>query len=92
MWKSCDKCQQAKPGNSTPGLLKPLQVPSRSWSEISTDFVTGLPETRGGFDAIMVVVCRLSKIAYFIPVRADWSTSQVAQAFICEVYTVYGTL
>src|SRR5688572_25152089 len=54
---SCDSCQRNKSSNRVPaGLLQPLPVPKQSWETISMDFITQLPPTRRGHDAIMVVV------------------------------------
>jgi transposase InsO family protein len=51
------------------GLLKPLPVPDRMWSEISIDYVTDLPLTRNGHRHVLVVVDRLTKHPLWIPVK-----------------------
>ena len=40
--------------------MKPLPIPDRIWSEISMDFITGLPESEGCKN-IIVITDRLSK-------------------------------
>ena len=55
--RSCDSCQRSKPVvGKTRGLLRPLPVPADRWDEVNLDFVTGLPRTPGGHDAVLVVV------------------------------------
>lgn len=57
--RHCHTCQTAKPGlTSRHGLLQPLPVPDRPWWSISLDFITGLPPTQDGFDAILTIVDR----------------------------------
>nr|GEZ06440.1 retrotransposon protein, putative, Ty3-gypsy subclass [Tanacetum cinerariifolium] len=63
------------------GLLQPLDIPVWKWDEISMDFVTGLPWTQRRHDAIWVVVDRLTKLAYFLPIRKDYSVSRLAEIF-----------
>ncbi|MCH80790.1 hypothetical protein A2U01_0001564 [Trifolium medium] len=59
--KACDTCQRQKGAATTPnGLLQPLPIPVLVWSEISMDFIINLPKSNG-FEAILVVVYRLSK-------------------------------
>ena len=46
--------------------LSDLPVPHRPWSDISLDFVTGLPPFKGN-TTILTVVDRFSKMVHFIP-------------------------
>ena len=79
---SCDVCQRYKAKNvAYPGLLQPLNILERVWSEISMDCVKGLPKSNGK-DAIFVVVDRLSKYTHFIPFKHPYTTLSVAQAFL----------
>jgi hypothetical protein len=53
------------------------------------DFVTGLPECEE-YDAIWVVVDRLSKMRQFIPCRTTVDARGLAEMFIKEVVQLYG--
>ncbi|XP_050146346.1 uncharacterized protein LOC126621803 [Malus sylvestris] len=53
--------------------------------DITMDFVYKLPRMRNGYDGIWVVVDRLTKSAHFIPIRENYSLSQLAERFISEV-------
>ena len=65
---ACLTCQKSKVEHQKPaGLLTPLDVSEWKWDNISIDFVTSLPNTPRGHDAIWVVVDRLTKSAHFIP-------------------------
>ncbi|GJZ17220.1 putative mitochondrial protein [Tanacetum coccineum] len=46
--RQCDTCQRFKPKLVPyPGLLQPLPIPSRVWTEISMYFIDGLPMSKG---------------------------------------------
>ena len=65
---SCDKCQKNKSNTQrAAGLLQPLEIPAHKWTDISMDFIVQLPKTQAGFDAILVVVDRFSKMCTAFP-------------------------
>ena len=67
--KNCPVCCKLARHTSPPPLLRPLPVPNAPWCDISVDFVGPLPVT-DGYNMIMVVVDRLTKMPYYIPCTA----------------------
>ena len=60
------------------------------WDEISTDFIVGLPWTQNGHDSIWVIVDRLTKVALFVPVIADYEGNMLAQLYIDNILRLHG--
>jgi hypothetical protein len=54
------------------------------------DFITNLPCTDTGFDSILVVTCRLSKLVHLIPTVTTATASDVARLFVNEVVKHHG--
>jgi len=54
------------------------------------DFITGLPRTSKGHDAIWVIVDRLTKSAYFLPIKKTFPLNQLAKLYIEEVVRLHG--
>ena len=54
------------------------------------DFVMGLPRTPIGYDAIWVIVDRLTKSAHFLPIRANYSLERLAQLYIQKIIRLHG--
>ena len=54
------------------------------------DFVTHLPRTVRGHDAIWVVVDRLTKSAHFLAVNLRMSVAKLAQLYIREIVRLHG--
>ncbi len=87
---SCHVCAQTKSSNSPPaGLLRPLPIPSRPWSHIALDFVTGLPLSAGN-TVILTVVDHFSKAAHFIPLPKLPSARETAQVMVDHVFRIHG--
>src|SRR5467141_1428569 len=54
------------------------------------DFIEGLPLLQG-HDTILVVVCRLTKMALFIPTFRDIDAEDLAHIFLSQVFAKHGT-
>lgn len=88
---SCEQCQRSKPLlQRTPGLFKPLAVPSQRWDTISMDFIGPLPETPRGRNSITVFVDKLSKQVHFCPSHTTDKASDVARTFFDQVFRLHG--
>jgi transposase InsO family protein len=89
--RTCDPCQRNKLANRRPpGLLQPLPIPARNWECVSMDFITALPTTTSGFDSVMVVVDRLSKMGHFVPCTKDITAPDAAELFFNSIFRLHG--
>lgn len=62
----CDTCQRIKIKHQKQGgSLQPLKISEWKWEHITMNFVTGLPRSPKGNNAIWVIVDRLSKSVHF---------------------------
>ncbi|GJT88069.1 putative reverse transcriptase domain-containing protein [Tanacetum coccineum] len=87
----CLTCAKVKAEHQRPsGLLQQPEIPEWKWENITMDFITKLPRTRSGHDAIWVVVDRLTKSAHFLAIREDYSTEKLARLYIDEIVTRHG--
>ena len=87
---SCDICQKTKSSNFNKfGLLIPNPIPSRPYQSISMDFIVNLPWSEG-FNAIFVVVDRLTKHASFVPVTTGLDTEGFALLFVKHIACKFG--
>ena len=88
---SCQKCQEMKSLRQAPsGLLQPLPIPKGKWQDISMDFITELPKSSSGNDAIMTVVDRATKMTHFIATKTDISAPEVAELFRDHIWKMHG--
>jgi hypothetical protein len=80
--RNCHTCRQTKaPRDKQHGLLNPLSIADRPWKHISMDFVTHLPKTLRGYNAIAAIVCRLTKRRILeLMIAADKGTDAITTA------------
>uniref|UniRef100_A0A3B3HM41 Gypsy retrotransposon integrase-like protein 1 n=1 Tax=Oryzias latipes TaxID=8090 RepID=A0A3B3HM41_ORYLA len=87
---ACTTCARSKTSNSPPaGHLLPLHTPSRPWSHIAVDFVTGLPPSQGN-TVIFTVIDRFSKAVQFIPLPQLPTASETADILVNQVFRHHG--
>ena len=85
--KHCPVCQFDKSSNLKPaGLLQPLPIPQSPWDSVSFDFITALPRTERGNEAIVVFVDRLTKFAYIYPCQDTITAEGFAELWYEVVY------
>ena len=56
------------------------------------DFITSFPLTQKQHDSSMVVVNKLTKYAYFIPVKLTYNDVNVVEIFLKEIFRLHGVL
>lgn len=90
--KEYDICQRVKEENvSTTGFLQPLPISERNWTEITMDFIEGLPRSHR-YEVILVVVDHLKKIclllASFSSIYNDICIQSVSGQYIKTTWPV----
>jgi hypothetical protein len=86
----CDTCQQNK-GEliKPPSQLQPPPIPTSLWTDISMEFIVGLPKV-GNNSIIMVIVYHLSKYAHFCALPHPFTLSLVSHIFIGQIFKLHG--
>ena len=88
---TCLACQSNKPSlQAVAGLLQPLEVPEMPWSCVTMDLITQLPKTRQGHDAIVVFVCKLTKMAHYVATQTTVDAPTLAVLFFEQVVRHHG--
>ncbi|GJW83387.1 putative reverse transcriptase domain-containing protein [Tanacetum coccineum] len=72
------------------GLLQQPEIPEWKWEKIAMDFITKLPRSSSGHDAIWVIVDRLTKSVHFLVIREDYSMEKLAKLYIDEIVARHG--
>jgi len=89
-WWPGDACQRNKNCTEQPvGKLMPNSILEKPWMHISADFITKLPLAQG-YDSILVVVDRLTKMVHFIPTTEKTSAKGLARLFRDNVWKLHG--
>jgi len=84
-----NSCQRNKNCTGQPaGKLMPNSIPERPWMYISADFITKLPLAQG-YNSILVVVDRLTKMVHFIPITEKTLAEGLTRLFRDNVWKLY---
>nr|GEV22710.1 putative reverse transcriptase domain-containing protein [Tanacetum cinerariifolium] len=87
----CLTCSKVKAEHQKPScLLVQPEIPEWKWEKITMDFITKLPKTTNGYDTIWVIVDRLTKSAYFLPMRENDLMEKLMNLYMKEVVTRHG--
>jgi len=77
----CDQCQRIKNRAEIPaGKLRPNEIPEKSWQYILVDFIMKLLVSKG-YNLILVVCNRFSKISHFIVITEKITVKGLARLF-----------
>ena len=74
------------------GLLQQLPILEWKWDMIAIDFVSGLPRTLSGSNAIWVIIDKLTKTAHFLPIKKTYSTNRLARLYVNRIVYLHGVL
>ena len=86
----CNCCQRMKSFPEKPARkLRPNKATSVPWKDITTDFITSLPEAQG-YDALFVTCCCHTKQAHIIPTTVETSARGLAALFKDYVWKLHG--
>ncbi|KAK1411706.1 hypothetical protein QVD17_38266 [Tagetes erecta] len=87
----CITCSKVKAEYQKPsGLLQQPEIPQWKWERIAMDFITKLPRTSSGNNAIWVIVDRLTKSAHFLPIKESYKVGKLSKIYLKEVVSRHG--
>ncbi|GJU62203.1 putative reverse transcriptase domain-containing protein [Tanacetum coccineum] len=89
----CLTCAKVKSECQKPsGLLVQPVIPVWKWENITMDFITKLPKTSSGQDAIWVIFYGLTKSAHFLSMKETDSMEKLMRQYLKEVVSRHGVL
>ncbi|GJY83939.1 putative reverse transcriptase domain-containing protein [Tanacetum coccineum] len=87
----CLTCAKVKAEHQRPSrLLVQPAIPKWKWDNITMDFITKLSKSSQGFDTIWVIVDRLTKSVYFLPIRENDPLDKLARLYLNRIVARYG--
>src|SRR6266478_3685184 len=88
--KGCDQCNRTKIFPTAPvGKLMPNPIAEELWKHVAADLIVELPDS-GGNDSILVVCCRHSKQAHFIPCTGELNSLGLATLYRDHIWKLHG--
>ena len=62
---------------------------SEKWDMIAMDFVSGYPRTSSCYDAIWVIMDRLTKTTHFLPIKKTYSTGRLVRLYVNRIVCLH---
>jgi hypothetical protein len=88
---TCDQCQRNKPSQQkTAGTLMPIPSPTEPGHTWTMDLITGLPPSAAGNDAIVVWVCKLTKLRHYTACKTAIDAPTLATLFMRDIVRLHG--
>jgi hypothetical protein len=82
---NCPECRRSWNVRFKPaGLLQPLLIPKRVWQHITMNFKL-FPLNQNGYDAILVVIDRLSKRSFSLFTRKTCTAIELADLYFMHI-------
>ena len=79
---SCEVCQQEKSVHRLPtGLLEPLTLAEQKWADASIAIIMGLPRSEEGYDGILIVVDRATKMVHLVAMNRAITAAEIAHVY-----------
>ncbi|EFA85602.1 hypothetical protein PPL_01385 [Heterostelium album PN500] len=91
--KACHTCNKATDARGQSiGKLQPLIVPTKCFESISMDFIPLIDTEYKGikYNKVWVIVDRLSKMVRLIPVHSTYTSKDLAEIFMKEIFKHHG--
>jgi transposase InsO family protein len=90
----CKECQWSHAKRHRPyGNLQSLETPLGPWTDLSMDFITDLPPSRGRqgvYDAILVITDRFTKMVLYTPTTKKVTAEELADIMLERVIPFAG--
>ena len=88
--EGCESCQRTKPRRAPLAApLHPHDVPTKPWEQVSIDLIGPLPES-AGYNAVLVIVDRFSKMVKIQPSQLETTSSGVARMLRDHLFRHHG--
>jgi hypothetical protein len=89
--RGCVSCQRQKPDKGIRAPTQAINNPDRPWATLHVDFITCLPQTSNGNDALVVFVDKLTRMVHLVPFRREGFTSaEFGKVFVQEIVRLHG--
>jgi hypothetical protein len=85
LWSDARHVNKSKQHQKPVGPLQSLEILVWKWEVIAIDFLMELPRTQAGYDAIWMIVDRLTKAPHFISIKVTFLLENLTKLYLQEI-------